>query len=61
MMMIVRTCVNLTGLNGSLVPNTSWLRDLDTSTAASMLEYGVSLGDIIPHMATLGHFPKNGS
>src|SRR6056300_640615 len=26
-----------------------------------MLEYGVFLGDIIPHIATLGHFPKKGS
>mgnify|MGYP002805395462 CR=1 FL=1 len=58
---IVTTCERSMGLSGCLVPKHSWLRVLETSTADSILEKGVFLCDIIPHRATFGHFPKNGT
>ena len=51
------TCVIKTGCNGFLVSNVSRQNDLPTSIAASILEYGVFLLDIIPHKATLEHSP----
>ena len=59
--MIIPTWVSKIGFSGFLVPKHMWLRARETSTEASILEYGVCLGDIIPHIATFEHFPKKGS
>ena len=53
--------VIVSGHEGFLVPNVSWQKRRPTSIAASMLEYGVFLGDIIPHKATFVECPKNGT
>lgn len=55
------TCVTNIGCSGRRVPNCVWHNDRPTSMAASMLEYGVYLGDIIPHRATWFDLPKKGT
>ena len=54
-------CVIMKGSYGRRVPNCLLQNARPTSTAASILEYGVFLGDIIPHMATFLDLPKKGS
>lgn len=56
----INNCDTVNGIKGARVLNFSLQKDLPTSIAASILAYGVFLGDIIPHKATLGFAPKNG-
>ena len=52
--------VTMKGRDGLRVPNFLLQNLRPTSMAPSILEYGVFLYDIIPHMATVLDTPKKG-